>query len=176
MKSSSCPAFPSGGLFLLWKCPQELLASQQHLAPASSDLLRVSSTGGWASMTLQTQKPGYRFTPQCWQAREANGQGRKKWGRCERDEKNPNPQLHAFSISISPGKICRNMCGWGGNENRASSCISLHPKNAGKGSPCPSAISDPVAMCWGRCLWQYDILGPSLERQRWGHSKVSRAG
>lgn len=84
-KRSSCPASPSGGHSLLCKYPQELLASQQHLAPASSNLLILNGVGGWASMTLHTQRPGYRFTLQCWQAREANGQGRKEGGMCERD-------------------------------------------------------------------------------------------
>lgn len=37
---------------------------------------------------------------------------------------------------------------------------------AGMAPACPSAISNPVATCWGRYLWQYDILGPLLERQR----------
>lgn len=45
---------------------------------------------------------------------------------------------------------------------------------AGMAPAYPSAISNPVATCWGRYLWQYDILGLLLERQRWGHTEVSR--
>jgi len=76
------------------------------LAPARSNLLILSGVGGWARMTLHTQRPGYRFTPQCWQAREANGQGTKEGRRCERDEKTSAACLLHLQISRENVQKC----------------------------------------------------------------------
>lgn len=115
-------------------------------------------------MTLHTQRPGYRFTLQCWQAREVNGHGRKKGGRCGKDKKIPTAAC-ILRLQTSRENVQKCVC-LGGEMRIKRQAVSACIQNPGNGSPQPSAISNPVAMCWGRCLWQYDILGPLLERQR----------
>lgn len=158
-------ALPARELCLLCTYPQEPLASQQHLEPASSNLMKPRDVGGWAGMTLQTQRTGSL----CSTGKPGKQMSRRE-KRCERDEEMSH--LHAFNISKPPGKMCWNVCGWGGRMRAKLQAISSQAR-ARNGSPYPRAISSPVLGKMPMAVWH---LGPWLERKRWGHSKVSRAG
>lgn len=142
-------ALPARELCLLCTYPQEPLASQQHLEPASSNLMKPRDVGGWAGMTLQTQRTGSLCSA------GKPGKQTSRWEkRCERDEEMSH--LHAFNISKPPGKMCWNACGWGG-EWEQSCKLSARKQEPGMALPIPVQLA---VLCWERCLWQYDIWVP----------------